>query len=68
MKVSMMETPIITEIGRLKKNSIQGLYAPENANQSFWTLKAKIETAIFQRTLSEPNFQDHKKEVNKQNE
>ena len=67
MKVSMMETPIITEI-RLKENSIQGLYAPENAIQSFWTLKAKIETAIFQRTLSEPNLQDHKKEVNKQNE
>ena len=48
MKVSMMETPIITEIAMLKENSIQGLYSVKNSHQSFWSLKAKIELAIFQ--------------------
>ena len=36
----------------LEKLEIQGLYHSENCCQSFWTLKAKIDLAI---------FQDHKK-------
>ena len=36
----------------LEKLEIQGLYHFENSCQSFWSLKAKIDLAI---------FQDHKK-------
>jgi hypothetical protein len=37
----------IQEIFILEKNSIQGLYSSENALQSFWSLKARVELAVF---------------------
>ena len=43
----------------MEKLEIQGLYHSENCCQSFWTLKTKIELAI---------FQEHKKEVKNINE
>ena len=44
----------------LKYREIQGLYSFKNSCQSFWSLKAKIELAIFQREVSEISFQDQK--------
>ena len=43
----------------LKKNTIQGLYPEKNCGQSFWTLKAKIELAVFKKT--EKNWRKTKK-------
>jgi hypothetical protein len=62
MKVLVYDSPVnepVNEPVLLKENEIQGLYPFKNSCQSFWTLKAKIELAI---------FNDHKKEVKQNNE
>jgi hypothetical protein len=56
MKMLTIDSPTITEIDMLKENSIQGLYSSKDAIQSFWSLKAKIELAV---------FKEHKKEAKK---
>ena len=33
----------------LKKRQIQGLFAPESACQSFWSLLSKVELAVFNK-------------------
>jgi len=47
-----------SQIRSIEQLEIQGLYPVKNSCQSFWTLKAKIELAVFQE----------KKEVNKHEE
>ena len=37
----------------LKKRQIQGLFAPESACQSFWTLKARVELSSFNEEQGE---------------
>ena len=35
--------------------AIQGLHDPQNAGQSFWSLKARIELAVFSKKEKELN-------------
>jgi hypothetical protein len=60
MKVTVSDSPIIKEIDMLKENNIQGLYPVKDCCTAFWTLKAKIELAIFQHEVSKISFQDQK--------
>ncbi|MFH1327661.1 MAG: hypothetical protein ABIH76_02225 [Candidatus Bathyarchaeota archaeon] len=43
------------ESKNLEMVCIQGLYSPIRAHEKFWTLRARIELAVFKKTEQEVN-------------